>query len=259
MKGTPIKTPTYVNSPGIIRTDFWTPDFDVLVDNKGYDVVWEKAVPCPCGHRQNTNQSSCRNCLGTGWVFINPMQIKAIATSLNRDTKYKEWSQEMLGTASFTVRHEYHLNFMDRLTILNSSSMQSENLIVKRWGDRKFVIAVYPIDSIREIFRFVNGDSPLELISDNHYTIENNFIRFDNYLKEGDSISVTYEHKVQYHIIDLNHDVRNTIMLDNQSREQDIYLPIAAVGRRVQYVLDAYNYSGDNIIDNSYSIKSSCG
>ena len=196
--------------------------------------------------------SACRNCLGTGWVFINPTQIKAIATSLNRDTKYKEWSQEMLGTASFTVRHEYHLNFMDRLTLLNSASMQSENLIVRRWGDKKFVITIYPADSIREVFRFVNGDSPLELISEDHYRIENNFVVFDNHIKEGDSVSITYEHKVQYHIIDLNHDVRNTIILDSQSREQDLYLPIAAVGRRVQYVLDASNYTGDNIIDNSY-------
>lgn len=252
MKGTPIKTPTYVNKSGTIRTDFWTPDFDILVDNKGYDVVWEKAIPCPCRRRQNTNMSACRNCLGTGWVFINPTQIKAIATSLNRDTKYKEWSQEMLGTASFTVRHEYHLNFMDRFTLLNSTSMQSENLIVRRWGDKKFVITIYPADSIREVFRFVNGDSPLELISEDHYRIENNFVVFDNHIKEGDSVSITYEHKVQYHIIDLNHDVRNTIILDSQSREQDLHLPIAAVGRRVQYVLDASNYTGDNIIDNSY-------
>lgn len=252
MKGIPVKTPTYVNKSGTIRTDFWTPDFDILVDNKGYDVVWEKAIPCPCGRRQNANMSACRNCLGTGWVFINPTQIKAIATSLNRDTKYKEWSQEMLGTASFTVRHEYHLNFMDRITLLNSASMQSENLIVRRWGDKKFVITIYPADSIREVFRFVNGDSPLELISEDHYRIENNFVVFDNHIKEGDSVSITYEHKVQYHIIDLNHDVRNTIILDSQSREQDLYLPIAAVGRRVQYVLDASNYTGDNIIDNSY-------
>ena len=38
-----IKTPTYVNAPGIVRVDFLDPDFSALVDNKGYDAIWARS------------------------------------------------------------------------------------------------------------------------------------------------------------------------------------------------------------------------
>ena len=266
-----IKTTTYVNAPGIIRTDFFDPDFSVLVDNKGYDAVWERAIPCPCAKRQGAVMSSCKNCQGTGWVFINPKQIKVIAQSLNKDTKYKEWSQERLGTASFTVRPEYHLGFMDKITLLNSSSVESENRIVYSLGNELLISTIYAIDEVIDVFKFVGPDWPLQLISKDDYSIAScadfnldfsedfrvspspSFLEFKSgVVKVGDSVTISYKHKVQYHILDLNHDVRNTIVLDNDSREQPLALPISAIGRRVAQVIDASNYQGDNLFDNSY-------
>ena len=250
-----IKTPNYVNKAGIVRVDFWTPDFDALVDNKGYDVIWERAIPCPCGRRQ-THMSVCQNCMGTGWVFLNPTQIKAVAQSINKDTKYKEWSQERLGTASFTVRSDCHLNFMDKLTLLNSVSRESENLLVKTFNDKLFISTIYPVDKVVEIFKFDQPYNPLVLLPIDQVEIKDHFITLPKDLvKVGDSLTITYEHKVQYHIIDLNHDVRNSIALDNKSQEQPINLPISAIGRRVHNVIDALNYTQDNLFDNSYGIS----
>lgn len=246
------RTPTYVNSPGIVRVDFWNPDFDALVDNKGYDVIWEKAVPCPCSKRQQP-ESICRNCQGTGWVFINPLQIKAVGQSINKTTKYKEWSQELLGTAAFTVRSEYHLNFMDKLTIINSSSPQSENLLVFELGGELLARTIYDIQTVREIYKYSGAISKLSLLSEDQFGIQGNFIKFvQNSLVPGDSITVTYMHQVVYYVLDLNHDIRNTITLDTLSREQPLSLPIAAIVRRAHNVLDSPNYTGDNLLDNSY-------
>lgn len=248
-----IKTPTYVNAPGIIRTDFFSPDFDVLVDNKGYDVIWERAIPCPCAKRQGATMTNCKNCQGTGWVFINPTQIKAIAQSINKDTKYKEWSQERLGTASFTVRHEYHLNFMDKLTLLGSSSRDSENRIVYFYENQWLINTIYPIDKIIDIFKFVSPTEPLQLLSPDSYFVQDHFVIFTpGTVQNGDSVTISYEHKVQYHILDLNHDVRNTILLDDTSREVPLQLPISAVGRRVHNVIDAVDFIGSSLFDNSY-------
>lgn len=248
-----VKTPTYVNSPGIVRMDFLTPDFSALVDNKGYDAIWERALPCPCGKRQGAVMSTCKNCGGSGWVFINPMQIKVVAQSINKDTQYKEWSQERLGTASFTVRPEYHLSFMDKITLLNSSSRSCENRIVYYQGNDFLINVVYPIDSVVEIFKFISPFDSLQLISTENYTIKNRFVKFLNgVVSQGDSLTISYEHKVQYHILDLNHDVRNTILLDDKSREEGLKLPISAIGRRTDLVIDAQNYEGTNLIDNSY-------
>ena len=38
---------TKASYPGVPRVDFLYPDFDALVDNKGYEVIWERAIPCP--------------------------------------------------------------------------------------------------------------------------------------------------------------------------------------------------------------------
>ena len=250
-----IKTPNYVNKPGVIRVDFWTPDFDMLIDNKGYDVVWERAIPCPC-KRNQTTMSVCQNCMGTGWVFINPTQIKAVAQSINKDTKYKEWSQERLGTASFTVKSNCHLNFMDKLTLLHSVSRESENLIVRNFEGKLFVSTIYPVDKLIEIFKFNQPYKPLELLPLTNIEVKDHFIVLPpNLVQPGSSITITYEHKVQYHIIDLNHDVRNSIALDNKSQEQVIDLPISAIGRRVHNVIDSLNYTQDNLFDNSYNVS----
>ena len=71
-------------------------------------------------------------------------------------------------------------------------------------------------------------------------------------VREGSSVSVTNEHKVQYNITDLNHDIRNTFILDNKSRENNTNMPIAAIMRRVHNVIDAPNLTDDNLVNNSY-------
>lgn len=254
MKKNITETLTYVNAPGIIRLDFLHPDFSALIDNKGYDAIWERAIPCPCAKRQGAPMSNCQNCQGTGWVFINPMQIKVVSQSLNKETKYKEWSQERLGTASFTVRPEYHLNFMDKITLLNTSSRESENRLVYIIDGQKMINTIYPILEVVEIFKFSGINSKLQLLDKSSYSVQDRFVVFNGTadIKEKDSLTITYDHNVQYHILDLNHDIRNTIVLDNYSREEQLLLPISAIGRRVHNVIDAQNYAGNNLLDNSY-------
>jgi len=247
------KTPNYVGAVGFMRTDFLFPEFDVLVDNKGYDIIWERAIKCPCSKNTGTHLSTCKNCQGGGWVYINPLQIKAVAQSINKTTKFKEWSIEMLGTASFTVKSQYQLGFMDKITLINSISPFSEVRMVNRFQDRLIANLVYPPLLIVDIFKFDKPEEPLILLDENSYQIHGNFIEFaHNSVQPDDCIAVSYKHKVQYNILDLNHDVRNTIILDNQSRETDINLPISAIGRRRHNIPDTLNFVGDNIIDNSY-------
>lgn len=243
---------TDVNYIGIPRVDFISPDFDALVDNKGYDVVWERAIPCPCSHRQSPH-STCKNCQGTGWTFINPTQIKAVAQSINKDTKYKEWSMELLGTISLTVKSMYHLNYMDKIVLIGAESPQSENLLVKRYKTDYYVNTIYKINSVFEIFKFVSENEPLSRLKEGEdFLYKGNKILFNTEMREGDSISVTYMHNPQYHVLDLNHDIRQTIVLDNLSREKDLLMPISAIARRAHNVLDSLNFEGDNLFDNSY-------
>lgn len=245
---------TKASYPGVPRVDFLYPDFDALVDNKGYEVIWERAIPCPCSKRVQ-HQSTCRNCGGSGWVFINPTRIKAVCQSLNKNTRYKDWSVEMLGTAAITVKSMFHLNFMDKITIENSISPRSEVLIAREWNGQLYAFTIYPILEVTDVFLFLGTSEPLRLLQKGiDYTFELNRIVFfpSSCVREGSSVSVTYEHKVQYNIIDLNHDIRNTFILDNKSRENNTNMPIAAIMRRVHNVIDAPNLTDDNLVNNSY-------
>lgn len=244
-------TKTQINHVGTIRTDFITSDFDVFVEQKGYDVIWERAVPCPCSERQ-VHKSSCLNCAGTGWVFINPIQIKAVITSINKSTKFKEWSVEMLGTFSLTVTSQYKLNFMDKITVINSSAPHSE--VLKTIGIDSKVISktIYPIDDILEIFLFEGPNNKLKLLQKGiDYTFTQNEITYLT-LDSEKYVSVSYLHQLQYNVLDLNHDVRNTINLDSSSREKSIEMPISAVARRSHVIMGDYSLPGNDLFNNSY-------
>ena len=71
-------------------------------------------------------------------------------------------------------------------------------------------------------------------------------------IEYGDSVTVTYLHELQYHILDLNHDVRNTVALNKYSQEEVVELPIAAIARRTHIVINSYEFNGDEIFNNSY-------
>lgn len=243
---------TRTNTIGSIRTDFIPSSFDVLIEQKGYDVIWERAVPCPCSERQ-VHKSSCLNCAGSGWVFINPTQIKAVITSINKSTKFKEWSVEMLGTFSITVKSDFKLNFMDKITVINSSTPHSEVLKVFSMEDKVISKTIYPMEDILEIFLFESPTSKLTLLKKGvDYTFHDNEIVYSNVDSER-YVSISYLHKLQYNILDLNHDVRNTISLDSSSREIPNELPISAVARRIHNVLNDYSMPGVELFNNSYN------
>jgi hypothetical protein len=100
--------------------------FESVIWNKGYDILVEQAVACPCRGRSGSAKPTCLNCLGLGHMFINPIQTKAIISSINKDTKYKNWSMEMTGTIAVTVRGDDHFSFFDKITFRMRVSEMSE-------------------------------------------------------------------------------------------------------------------------------------
>lgn len=237
---------------GVPRVDFWNPDFDVLIWNKGYNVMLEKAIPCPCSRKVNYPQSACQNCLGTGWIYTNPVNTKAVIQSINKSTKYKDWSQELVGTVSVTIENRFQLSFRDRLTIIDSVSTDSEVQLVRKFEDHLFLYTIYPIKEIDFIFKYEGNEIPLKKLS--QYTVEENIIHFeDGVIQEGDSISIRYKHNLQYVIVDINHDIRNSYLLDHSSREEQNKLPVSAIAKKLHYIHDNVSINGPTVIDNDGS------
>lgn len=233
--------------------------FDANIWAYGYDVLVEKAIECPCRKEgENSNVSSCQNCGGLGWAFINPVQTKAIITSINQETKYKQWSQELLGNISATLRDLDNASFMDRITLIGEKTTFSEVRKVRTTSTSQlFIFVSYEIEEIEDIFIFKDPTLPLIRLSADSYTINsgNRFVIDLDTTALADSanssISVRYKHKVQYNILDIPHILRSTMDLNNLGQIVKQKMPNQYIARLAHYVLRP-DYNGLGIIDNAY-------
>jgi hypothetical protein len=244
--------PNLLNKPDV---QFQPDDFSALIYQKGLDLVIEKATSCPCRSKENGSpQSNCQNCCGTGWVLYNPNQTRMVLQAMNLNTKYKEWSKENIGTMMVSSMATDVLGFMDRLTVKDSESVFSQVLFPYVYSGVLFAFTIYDIIGIEEIFLFQDVSSPLIKLNSTQYSFEGNKIVLDNEFVsvENLTISVRYKHFIQYHIIDLVKEVRNSKGLDDRGYETTIQMPFHAIARRSHYILDRANYENNNGIDNSY-------
>jgi len=264
------KTPihrTPANTSGKANVDLVKSDFDALVWNKGYDVYVDKAIKCPCATKNNgAPLSSCKNCGGSGWTFVNRYQTKMILQSMNIDTQYKEWSEERLGTVRITARTEDELALMDRITLLSGLMSDTETIHpFKKNNALKSRLNQPPVE-IEEIFAFVESGQELKKlvygtdvsvegtdfsVSGNILTFSNEYLAWPNF-----TVSIRYKHYPSYHVIDLPRGVIETEALDRSSGKREYNkLPIHAVGRLAHYVMDEQNIAEDFILDNSYDVN----
>jgi len=245
------------SAPNVIgqkSPEFVKENFDAAIWNKGYDVIVEKAIRCPCKTRTGANLPDCNNCRGFGWVFVNPIETKALMTSLNASNKYKAWSVENINRANVTLMGVNRLSYFDRITLKDDYSELSENLEVKKSSTGKmFVFTSYKITNIFIIFEFENSTMPLVKISSNDYIVEDYKVVFkDGIIDCGKIVSIRYEYNTQYNVLDVTHDIRSSKNINSDGNLENIKLPIMAVVQKPHTIFDKPNFTGDNIIDNSW-------
>lgn len=250
-----------VNQP---QVEFRKDDFHALIGSKGYDIIIEKAVRCPCSGNSGSPLSNCQNCMGTGFVFINPLQTKAIASGINQSTQHKDWSIERAGTISLTVRDDDQetLSFYDKITFANKYSSYSEILTIRRAEIENvvvnFVFSTYKIKSIIDAFLFVDSETKLTRLTPEQIQINpaNPYVAVLNVtlpIDNNGSISLRYKHEIQYNVIDLPHELRGSTIVDNDGKRKNIILPMNAIARRSHLtVAEKPNFDGTGWINNSY-------
>lgn len=248
------------NTIGVPRTSFVKNNFDSLLWNMGYDIIYYHAVECPCKREGSVNLVDCQNCLGLGWVFINPLQTKAIITSINKNTEYKYWSPEFKGTVAATLRDIERLAYMDKLVLKDKTSILSEIRPVRESGAQKFIFTSYPVDSISSIFLFSSSTTALIKLTTAQYSISTSnpyVVKLDAGIIYpagfNDVVSIDYEHKIQYNVIDIPHDVRDSTKINTNGKNEIVKLPIQAICQKSHYITgESPKYDGTGIKDNSF-------
>ena len=139
------------------RVDFRVDNFDLAIETKGYLLLWERSIPCPCSPvvaQTEQPDPNCDLCKGVGWVYFGAsesqmltyytltelqqymlensqgMIIRGLVTSVtNKDTPFDIIGRWQEGSANLTVRHENRVGYYDKITSLDSQIIFSEVLI----------------------------------------------------------------------------------------------------------------------------------
>ena len=245
--------PNLINEPTVA---FDGEKFDVLLFEKGYDVIVEQAIQCPCRSKDNGSPlSTCENCSGTGWSLINPNKTKVVISSMNLATKYKSWSKELIGTASITSRSIDRINFMDRITLMESEVIYSQTLYPQVYKDVLFSFVIYPILEVKEVFIFVDSNVPLLKLNESQYSFDSNKLILNDQFKDVDNLtcSIRYLHHEAYHIVDTVKHIRDSRTVDSKGYAENQVMSQQSVGRLAHYMLDEKNFEGVGTFDNSYT------
>lgn len=243
-------------SPGTsnFRPEFYKDEFEKAIFSKGYDVIIEQAVRCPCNGRE-APLIDCQNCFGTGYFYINPTQTRAIITNINQNNQYKNWSETLLGTYGVTVidRDKEVLSYFARVTFKNEYSYYSENLEIRTMNGQSFVFTTYRIVELRSIHTFVSSTQKLNVTTQAHVDKNNPYCLILDFEPPVNGIvSVFYKHAVEAHVIDIPHNIRASWTVDKKTGQMNkIQMPVQAIVRRSHLIaIEKPNFGGGGVIYN---------
>jgi len=256
------ETPPESNSQNM--SAFIRQDFNDAIYNKGYDAYLEKALKCACVIKANGDAlPNCKNCGGTKWIFVNKRLTKMVSMSMNRQTKFLNWTEVDRGTISISVRDTDKLGFMDRVTNLNLVSTYAETVHIRLIDNKLTAYTIYPIVVPTEVYLFVKEDKPLKQLQllDDFEIVDNriilNYTKYKNLDLKEISVSVRYTHHPQYHVVDITREaVANQGAMKDCSNpdwaKEYANLPIHGVARKAHYIFDEPNKDGESLFDNTY-------
>jgi hypothetical protein len=244
-------------SPGYsnFRPEFFKTDFDQAVWAKGYDMLLEKAMRCPCNGTE-APLIDCQNCSGTGYFYVSPIKTKGLTTNINQNNQYHPWSEQLLGTIAITVMDadKPNLSYFDRISFLTEYSYYSENVKIRENDGVYFVFTTYRVVELLAIYIFQASDKKLIKTLNAHTSDDNPYCLILDLaeIPENGFISVYYKHCPEYHVLDLPHEIRASWNTERKSGKQyKIELPIQAIARRSHLIaIEKPNFDGTGVIIN---------
>lgn len=243
----------------------WDVDrFERLIQSQGYDALIERAMRCPCADKTSGQAlSTCKNCGGRGWFFIDRTETRLIAQHMDSKKRYENWSEVNYGTASITTRGIDKLGFMDRIILTQLEEYFSEIIRPTLYEGSIIAYPIYEPLVITNMYLFASDTEKLVPVDSSMYTVIGNRIEFNVGIKDlidvrtlkGNipiNISMRYSHYPVYHVVDVNRELMKVregkfcSYDDTQLRQ----MPINVIARKAHFIFDSQQY-GETIYDNS--------
>ena len=264
-KPTAFQTPPEAVNP---RVGWDVNKFETLIQTQGYDAFIDRALRCPCVDKATGQAlSTCKNCLGRGWFFVDRTETRLIAQHMDSKKRYENWSEVNRGTASITTKGIDKLGFMDKIILTQLEEFYSEIIRPIYFQGEIIAYPVYEPLKVTDMFLFSSDNEKLISIKEDEYVIDGNKIVFDlgiqdkisiddmNVKNKSEipiSISIRYSHFPVYHVIDVNRE----LMKVRESRfcsyndEKLRQMPINVLARKAHYLFDAQKF-GEESFENT--------
>lgn len=205
------------------RVDFKADIFDTAIRQKGYKLIWEQAMLCSC-YTPSSGQPAygCPACRGKGYIYFNPVETRAIVTSISGRKEQDHIGLNELGTAYLTALSTDDVGFRDRFTFLDFT-MKYSQLVEKGAPDKPDMLA-YPaadIIAVRRLNEIYRRGIDFDLSKDGWYLEWKG-----GNLIQGDVYSVLLKTAAVYIAINPIHELRGTYTTFKQrGGEQFVPLP----------------------------------
>lgn len=201
------------------RVDLKPEQFDSLVYQKGARIVWEKAILCSCiDESTGSPDFTCPSCKGKGFQYFDPKEIRAAVTSIGRNDSSIPIGMLDVGTAYLTTRAQDPVNFRDRLTFVDFTTVYSQVLTYE--GEP--VEMKYQVEDVLHVkVLSTEIDKALYHLSDDKQSL----IFEEDVLNYGDRFSILVEVHPSYIVIDMPHELRGIFVKFGHPEEQWVVLP----------------------------------
>lgn len=212
--------------------DFDRDQFTRFIDDKGYCILWEKAVLCPnvpgTGLSPRDHAIGCPICDGAGFVYVDAVETKMLMQGIRLSQSYFAYGRWDAGNTLVTAEPEFTVDHFDRLTLGNGVGRFTQRLLRQPgapadrlkyaplcfhfvgWVDRSGALAKFTQDVD---FRVSADGGSVEWPGANQPDA-------------GSFYSVCYDYRPRYVVLDLVHQHR-----DSTVEGQHYQFPVQAIAK----------------------------
>jgi len=240
-----------------VAADFQLDEFEIATRDKGYNVIHSKALQCPCKVKGADHLTSCKNCGGSGWAFVNPTRTRMIITGIKLQRTYDEAARRDQGVLQITALNGDKLSFMDQIEMSDALGVHTQTLYptVDTVSTRYIVTTIYDIKEVEWMGLYIDDVTKYQKLEvDVDYTIQHNIITLTatHDALVAPQISIRYKHHPVFYIWDVMRDSMVSLLVKEGARRDTIQMPVLATALRAHLMAGAENFDGDRLLDNSW-------
>lgn len=216
---------------GQLNPDFIRGQID---SGMSYVVLWEKGLTCPRRVEDADNHDiNCSLCEGTGFLYVDPIETKAIVSSISLHQMYQSFGRFDAGMAQISLPSGLKPSWWDRITLVEATVRYNEPVLRDATSLCKLRYDITaPLDAETGVLTIV--DSNGSVYDATTYTVPNGKLVWVDGAgpAEGTYYTVSYFVKPRYVILDLTHQVRlfSTDRTGSEAQPKSEF-PVQCVGK----------------------------